>query len=600
MAATKNPKLLYLQCLKVYANIVPEKLLNLTHNGYLELLPPMVLLDIFTEMSTVESLRDALLAQFGNINIFVKLLKFGGTKLKMFRCFSVLSSGGRPITNELVNQYNEQCDFMTLYHHQQTIPYDEESAVCIENGLRVGTFLAEAGWLQESLVVLDRVLSILNKLDTDKLETYEILLIKLDCLQRLLHAQAGICCFKKANVTCALAEQIIKKIGEDKIPDNLMASLYTKVSVLHYSRSDYNQSYEWSIKALKHCFQRTPHTITIDVFRQAAKSCVLKRYFSKAHLLIQEAVRTARIHLGKDDSKYADALLDFGFYLLNVDSIVQSVDVYKEALEIKQFIFGTRNLHVAIATEDMSYALYVRDYSTGRFQNALDHVENSIRILKSIVPSNHLMLASAKRVKALILEEIALDNSTEGSLDVHPLLLHAEELHQSALDLSLNVFGEMNVQTAKHYGNLGRLYQSMAKYYEAENMHKRAIKIKADILGEFDYEVGLSIGHLASLYNYHMKNYQEAERLYLRSINISLRLFGETYSGLEYDYRGLCYVYEHLNDTEKYLEYALILDTWKQLKEDQNRVNKISYESKVDSTIDDITKQFFNIGKDVI
>lgn len=36
-----------------------------------------------------------------------------------------------------------------------------------------------------------------------------------------------------------------------------------------------------------------------------------------------------RIHLGKDDPKYADALLDFGFYLLNVDSIVQSVDVYK-------------------------------------------------------------------------------------------------------------------------------------------------------------------------------------------------------------------------------------------------------------------------------
>lgn len=145
---------------------------------------------------------------------------------------------------------------------------------------------------------------------------------------------------------------------------------------------------------------------------------------------------------------------------------------------------------MAIATEDMSYALYVREYSTGRFQNALDHVENSVRILKSIVPSNHLMLASAKRVKALILEEIALDNSTDGLgeygmawhgqtnfriicksymepciLDVHPLLLHAEELHQSALDLSLNVFGEMNVQTAKHYGNLGRLYQSMTKYY---------------------------------------------------------------------------------------------------------------------------------------
>lgn len=137
-------------------------------------------------MSSVESLRDTLLAQFGNFNIFVKLLKFGGTKLKMFRCFSVLSSGGRPITNELVNQYNEQCDFITLYQHQETIPYDVDTANCIEDGLRVGSFLAEAGWLQESLAVLDRVLSIVNKLDNNKLQTYEVLLIKLDCLQRFV------------------------------------------------------------------------------------------------------------------------------------------------------------------------------------------------------------------------------------------------------------------------------------------------------------------------------------------------------------------------------------------------------------------------------
>lgn len=64
-----------------------------------------------------------------------------------------------------------------------------------------------------------------------------------------------------------------------------------------------------------------------------------------------------------------------------------------------------------------------------------------------------------------------------------------------------------------------------------------------------------------------------ANYLALVSFVAGLRLFGETYSGLEYDYRGLCHVYESLNDTEKYLEYALILDTWKQLKEEQNRVN---------------------------
>lgn len=33
-----------------------------------------------------------------------------------------------------------------------------------------------------------------------------------------------------------------------------------------------------------------------------------------------------------------------------------------------------------------------------------------------------------------------------------------------ALALAKKAFGEENVQTAKHYGNLGRLYQSMHRY----------------------------------------------------------------------------------------------------------------------------------------
>ena len=51
-------------------------------------------------------------------------------------------------------------------------------------------------------------------------------------------------------------------------------------------------------------------------------------------------------------------------------------------------------------------------------------------------------------------------------------------------------------------------------------MHKKAITIKERLLGEEDYEVALSVGHLASLYNYDMKLYDEAEALYLRSIDI--------------------------------------------------------------------------------
>lgn len=182
-------------------------------------------------------------------------------------------------------------------------------------------------------------------------------------------------------------------------------------------------------------------------------------------MLISQAVRRARITFGRHHQKYADALLDYGFFLLNVDTFFQSVNAYKEALDIKRHIFGHRNFHVAIAHEDLSYAYYVHEYSSGDFQCAREHIEKAIDIMKELVPSNHLRLASAKRVKALLLEEIALDKMvSHNGNDDEGLLLQSEELHKRALQLSLEAFGEYNVQTAKHYGNLGRLYQTMNKF----------------------------------------------------------------------------------------------------------------------------------------
>lgn len=40
------------------------------------------------------------------------------------------------------------------------------------------------------------------------------------------------------------------------------------------------------------------------------------------------------------------------------------------ALDIRKAIFGKFNLYVAIAHEDLAYALYVYEYSSGRFLKA--------------------------------------------------------------------------------------------------------------------------------------------------------------------------------------------------------------------------------------
>ncbi|XP_032309286.1 amyloid protein-binding protein 2 isoform X2 [Drosophila ananassae] len=470
----------------------------------------------------------------------------------------------------------------------QELPVEELQA--IDMGLRLGSFLSEAGWMQESIAVLSCLNARLKRLPPHKYW----LEMRYDCLQRLLYAESAHCNFKLAHRTYEELIELNRSLT-DTVPAQLVALTYSQISAMYFARNEYNNSHMWSGLAMRSLKASASPRIAIDVLRQAAKACVVKRDFARANLLICQAVRRARQHFGVNHQKYGDALLDYGFFLLNVDSVFQSVNVYKEALAVRRGIFGNMNFHVAIAHEDLSYAYYVHEYSTGDFSCAQDHVDKAVTIMKNLVPSNHLMLASAKRVKALLLEEIALDKMADG-MDEEDLLLQSEQLHNFALLLSLEVFGEVNVQTAKHYGNLGRLYQTMNRFEEAERMHQKAIKIKTDLLGAFDYEVGLSIGHLASLYNYQMKKYRDAEKLYLRSIDISLRLFGHSYSGLEYDYLGLCHVYETLHDFEKYLKYAHTLENW-QILRGQNITQNSSYPAiEEDYTIEEVKSKFFTMS----
>lgn len=127
----------------------------------------------------------------------------------------------------------------------------------------------------------------------------------------------------------------------------------------------------------------------------------------------------------------------------------------------------------------------------------------------------------------------------------------------------------------------------MRRYHEAERMHLKAIDIKEKLLGTEDYEIALSLGHLASLYNYDMLLFEKAEILYLRSIVIGIKLFGESFSGLEYDYRGLLRVYTNLDNNEKVVEYMQVLHNWKHLRD---RLNSETEEKSPLAVIDKLEK----------
>jgi tetratricopeptide (TPR) repeat protein len=438
---------------------VPDTLYNLSvsttvanyekYRAEVKTLPESVQFDVYYKLYNKGQLNE-LGVEFSDLDVFARVLKVNDKRHLLHHCFQAIMDSSLKLSAVLADTYS-QC---LVTFTDETLQTTVDRLILL--GFSLGGFLTDAGWLYDA----EKVLLVCLKL-CQMLDTVQHLLHCLECCIRLMHVRNANCLYDEAQSVWVESLHYVDKLKQLGIVVN-KASLFAEYSTLLFARSQYEEAYKFSCQSLQEVNATLPPRAVLDVFRQASKVCVVRREFKKAELLIQFAVQFARDQFGPKHQKYSDALLDYGFFLLNIDSICQSVKVYQTALDIRIAVFGGNNLHVAIAHEDLAYCAYVHEYSSGKFQDAKNHAEMAIDIITHILPHDHLLLASSKRVKALILEEIAIDShhaETEGRL-----LEEAQELHLSSLTLAKRAFGENNVQTAKHYGNLGRLYQSMHKF----------------------------------------------------------------------------------------------------------------------------------------
>ncbi|KAK2193494.1 hypothetical protein NP493_12g07051 [Ridgeia piscesae] len=545
----------------------------------LKSLPENVQFDVYYKLYNKGRLCELAL-EFTELELFARVLKVSNKRHLLHNCFQAVLDHGQRVTKILANAYSQHCCV--------TDSGDSSSREkAIQLGFSLGGFFSDAGWYPEAEQVFRSCLQLLKQ--TQDLPS---ICKALECCIRLLHTLNAYCKFDEAERTWQEAQGFVEKLRAADCVVN-SAVLHSEYCTLLFAKSLYNEAFRYCCNALEEITPSLPPKAVVDVLRQCSKACVVKREFKKAEMLIKCAVQHARENFGPKHHKYSDALLDYGFYLLNVDAICQAVQVYQAALDIRIAVFGGNNLHVAIAHEDLAYCSYVHEYSSGKFDDAEEHAVKAIEIITRLLPEDHLLLASSKRVKALILEEIAIDSHNKELED--RLLQEAHDLHLASLQLAKKAFGEDNVQTAKHYGNLGRLYQSMHFYEEAEQMHLKAIAIKERLLAPEDYEVALSVGHLASLYNYDMQKFDDAEKLYKRSVAIGRKLFGLGYSGLEYDYRGLLRLYQFTGNTDKAYEYSLVLHEWNRIRDHTNSEEKCPLELTTDESVTDVVQRFFAV-----
>lgn len=170
---------------------------------------------------------------------------------------------GRPIADEISSKF-----VMYTQHHFQSqskaspiknsninvLMSREPHLIQVENGLRLGTFLSDSGWLLESYKVFSSILNVINTMKVN----HSSIIIKLDCLQRLLQTQVSYCCFSGAGKTLSTIDELLTNIHIDIIPKNLLATYYKVLSMLFFAKSEYSKSYDWSLKALELIGTNTP------------------------------------------------------------------------------------------------------------------------------------------------------------------------------------------------------------------------------------------------------------------------------------------------------------------------------------------------------
>ncbi|XP_028396719.1 amyloid protein-binding protein 2-like [Dendronephthya gigantea] len=566
---------------------LPHSLFDLSLNtivqNHLKLLPSIrslpggIQCDVYRQMYNCGHLKalETELTCFENVT---KLLRASERRLLLYKPLQSLCDSGINVGVILCEEYS--CQVLQYVRLKDC----DRCQKLVPLGISLGNLFFEMGWFYEADKIFYCVLQLCKELDP---KPFKIILF---CHTRLLQIRTANCQFSSAKDSYEQAVELASQLESlSSFPVSWIPISLGKCQLL-FAMNHYREAYQDCLKLLTQVNSHLPVKVIVDILRIASKACVVKRKYRKAEYLVTHAVELARQHFGEQHPTYADCLVDYGFYLLNVDSVNSAVKIYQTVLDIRESVFGENNLCVAMVHEDLGYASYVQEYSSGEFENARWHAQMAIDIISRIMPQDHLLLASSKRVKALVLEEIAIDRDLE-----EEKLDEAQNLHLASLLLARQAFGEDNVQIAKHFGNLGRLYQSMKRYHEAEEMHKRAIEIKERLLGKEDYEVALSLGHLASLYTYDMNMYDQAEQLYIRSIAIGRKLFGDGYSGLEYDYRGLIHLYKSTGNFVEMLNYSHILERWHGLRENQAvaelNISAKNYQKPTEKIIQDFFTQ---------
>ncbi|XP_016656194.1 amyloid protein-binding protein 2-like [Acyrthosiphon pisum] len=458
---------------------------------------------------------------------------------------------------------------------------DSNEGMClpdIENGLKLGIFLGDAGWLNESALVLSHTYEIITTKWVCHDEIVE-LFKTLQCLTKWLLVASNYYNFVEAKEVLQNLIYTIDIIEELEERTLSISYSYLAVSQYYYVLLEFDKAWSWAVKAM-HELHMASRKLKILILSHSIRLCS-----ALGKLITGQKLRKQLNALNEDITDgymYHDFLLSYAYYFSNLNTPDDNINWFYGLLTTARNLFGYYNLNTAII---------LTNYAFERHENVELESDESMRcILQAIfimqkigVPNDHMLLMNAHLIKSLLIQEIIFGlgqqnaiiyfNTRDGTEGINEnetinqmkqLLVEIVEVACiNTLHVASHRLGENNLLTAKTYSFLASIYLLQEKYTESEEMCLKEIEIIKSILGTNNAQFANSIGHLAHLYTHYLHKFQESELLLLQTINIYENITDGPIYELRASIEELIYTYKEFNNLERlnyYINYLATFD----------------------------------------
>lgn len=239
------------------------------------------------------------------------------------------------------------------------------------------------------------------------------------------------------------------------------------------------------------------------------------------HFAMGEPARTERIyrriiHACESQGRIAKpqlalAMNDLAFVLRNRGAYEEAESLVRQALDIREHLFGGSDAVVATSLNNLAELLRVR----GQFDEASRIYERALQIRLSLLGPSHPTIATL------------LDNMSQ-LMQAHQRLDEAESMSRRAVQIRADSLGRNHTNFARGLTNLASILCDKNQLDEALELAIEALSIREKELGLQHPEVATTLCQLGKIYN-RRGDYPNGTQALERAVQIRTSKLGETH-----------------------------------------------------------------------